>query len=303
MMKWVVRALLALGIALMTYRAAAGLGAVTALTDYQPWGLVKAVNIFTFATLAAGSFAVAASVYVFGLVRLRPLVRPALTMGFVGHSFVLVALLYDVGRPLDVWRVITNPQPHSALLWTAWCEVVYTSVMALELLPEYLKTQGGLSRSLSVVKVPLVILSASFAVVYQSTLGTLFLVSPHRVSPLWYSPHLPALFFLSALAAGLGMLIMESYISDRAGRRPAEPAVTRYLAGSMCFVLAVYLVLRLSDLYTRGMFACAGVGCGRVQAVWLGTEIIAGAGIPFLIRPRLLDVGAVVLAVAALEAA
>jgi len=283
MKKAIISILLLLGLALMVYRAVEGLGAVTALSDYQPWGLVKAVNIFTGAALAAGSFVVAAMVYVFGLTRMRPLVRPALLIGFIGHTFVLIALLYDVGRPLDVWRIITNPQPHSALMWTAWCEVTYTTAMLLELLPDWLGGRGAPAGLVSKLKAPLVIVSAALAVVYQSTLGTLYLASPHRISPLWYDGSLPALFFLSAVAAGLGVLIINALIGGRPGDgRPDSDTVTN-LSVAMGVVLTAYLCLRAGSIFYSGIFTCVSPGCDGRQMLWFIAEVTIGGALPAIL--------------------
>lgn len=280
-MRKIVNILLALGIALVLYRVFAGLGAVTALSDAQPWGLVKAVNIFTGAALAAGSFTIASLVYVFGLRHQRPLVRPALLIGFVGHSFVLVALLYDVGRPLDVWRIITNPQSHSALLWTAWCELAYTSVMLVELLPDFMKKGGAAAHSAERLKPYLTVIAAALAVVYQSTLGTLYLAAPHRISPLWYSSTLPAQFFVSAVLAGLAMVILESYASDRACRRLFDIDYIKGLGWTMFGLIIVYLALRLGDLFMAGLLVCAmGRECFGGNFAWYIGELGLGFALP-----------------------
>jgi len=280
-MRRAVNILLVLGAAIVVYRAFAGLGAVTALSDAQPWGLVKAVNIFTGAALAAGSFTVAAAVYVFGLRHMKQLVRPALLMGFIGHGFVLLALLYDVGRPLDVWRIITNPQSHSALLWTAWCELAYTTVMFVELLPDITGKRTGLIRAVERAKPALVVFAATLAVVYQSTLGTLFLASPHRISPLWYSPTLPAQFFVSAAAAGLAAVVFEAYASDRACRRLFDIDYIKGIGWIMFGLLVIYLTLRLGELFMAGALICAmGTSCLGGHPVWLAFELGLGFALP-----------------------
>ena len=51
---------------------------------------------------------------------------------------------------------------------------------------------------------------------HQSSLGGLFLMAPTKLHPLWYSPFIPAYFFISSIAAGLSMVIVESALSHRA---------------------------------------------------------------------------------------
>ena len=57
---------------------------------------------------------------------------------------------------------------------------------------------------------------------HQSSLGSLYLIVPAKLHPLWYSSLLPLFFFISAVGAGLGMVILESYLSGRAFGRELE---------------------------------------------------------------------------------
>ena len=52
-------------------------------------------------------------------------------------------------------------------------------------------------------QMPLLLIAAGimFSTLHQSTLGSLFLIVD-KLSPLWYSPFLPVIFFTSAVAAG-----------------------------------------------------------------------------------------------------
>ena len=43
---------------------------------------------------------------------------------------------------------------------------------------------------------------------HQSSLGTMWLITPEKLHPLWYTPLLPILFFISAVAVGPLMLIL-----------------------------------------------------------------------------------------------
>ena len=65
---------------------------------------------------------------------------------------------------------------------------------------------------------------------HQSSLGGLFLVVPGRLNPIWYSPLLPALFFVSAIAAGMGMIVIESRLSERLLGHKADHSLLASLA-------------------------------------------------------------------------
>ena len=66
----------ALGV-LTIARFANGLGVTTSLTDSTPWGFWIAFDVMAGVALAAGGFVLAGSVYIFGLEKYRPFVRPA----------------------------------------------------------------------------------------------------------------------------------------------------------------------------------------------------------------------------------
>ena len=61
----------------------------------------------------------------------------------------------------------------------------------------------------------LTILGLCLSTLHQSSLGALFLMMPHRVHPLWYSGYVPIFFFVSAIAAGLSMVIVEGGLAHR----------------------------------------------------------------------------------------
>ena len=94
---------------------------------------------------------------------------------------------------------------------------------------------------------------------HQSSLGSLFLMAPGKLHPLWYSPYLPVFFFVSSIAAGLAMVIVESRISHRLFHDRTEPArrvdVDRIALGlgrAAAVVLFAYVFLRLQGVAEAG---------------------------------------------------
>jgi Ni/Fe-hydrogenase subunit HybB-like protein len=88
---------------------------------------------------------------------------------------------------------------------------------------------------------------------HQSSLGTVFLIVPQKLHPLWYSKFLPLFFFVSAIIAGFAMVIFESFLSYRFMRRELEMSILRDLARVEVVLLAVYLTMRFQDLLSRGV--------------------------------------------------
>jgi len=88
---------------------------------------------------------------------------------------------------------------------------------------------------------------------HQSSLGTLYLIMPNKLHPFLYSPLLPVFFYLSAIGIGLAMTIFESFMSSKYFHRELELPLLTSLGRVLAVVLSVYLVLKLEDLYHRGV--------------------------------------------------
>ncbi len=257
-----------------------GLGPSTALSDQFPWGLWVGFDVLCGVGLAAGGFAITATVYLFHLERFRPVVRPTVLTAFLGYLLVVFALLYDLGRPYRIWHAIVMWNPHSVMFEVAWCVMLYTAVLTAEFLPVVFEGLNWM-RAASLIKkfsVPLVVLGVILSTLHQSSLGSLYLIVPHKLHPLWYSPLLPVFFFLSSVAAGLGMVIFESFLSYRAFRKRLELDLLEDLARTAAVVLAVYLVLRLEALGAQGSLHHLVLRQAETYYFWM--EIALGAVLP-----------------------
>jgi Ni/Fe-hydrogenase subunit HybB-like protein len=236
-----------------------GLGATTNLSDRFPWGVWIGFDILCGVGLAAGAFTLMAVVHIFNIHRFEPIVRPTVLTGFLGYLFVSLALLYDLGQPWRIWHAIIYWNPHSVMFEVAWCVMLYTSVLALEFAPivfERLRIDWA-RRVLRAVSTPLVILGVVLSTLHQSSLGSLFLIVPEKLHPLWYTPSLPVLFYISAIGGGLGMIILESHLSGRAFGRELEMDLLEPLGRAMVAVLGLYGVLRLQLLHSSGALPLA----------------------------------------------
>ena len=209
--------------AVAAVRYAYGLGLTTALTDLTPWGLWIGLDVMAGVALAAGGFVIAATVYVFHLERYHALVRPAVLTAFLGYVAVVLGLLVDLGRPWNIWRMTVHWQPTSALFEVGWCVMLYLTVLTLEFAPVVFE---GLrwNRAFALLKratLPLVIVGIALSTLHQSSLGTLLVIAPERLHPLWYSPILPLLFLVSAIGLGLATVVVEDVTSTWLYRRAA----------------------------------------------------------------------------------
>ncbi len=249
--------IVAAGLYATVVRYARGLGAATNLSDAFPWGLWIGFDMLVGVGLAAGGFVVAATVHVFKLEKYEEIARPTILTAFLGYLLVIVALLFDLGRPWNIWHPIIMWNPHSVMFEVGWCVMLYTTVLALEFSP-LLFERFGLHFPLRVVRriyVPLVILGVLLSTMHQSSLGTLYVIVPDKLHDLWYTPMLPVFFFLTAVAAGLCMTIFESFMSFRAFGKRLEAELLQGLGRVAVVVLAVYAVWKTEDLAARGAIA------------------------------------------------
>jgi Ni/Fe-hydrogenase subunit HybB-like protein len=182
------------GLIVTVLRFTKGLGAVTNLSDYNPWGIWISFDLLVGVALAAGGFVTSSAVYIFGMKKFHSAVRPAILTGFLGYAMVVVALHYDVGQP---WRLpypfIMQQGTTSLLFEVAACVALYLTVLFLEFSPAALEWLGLKKLRNILIKLTLVltIFGVVLSTLHQSSLGALFLIAPSKLHPLWYSPYIP----------------------------------------------------------------------------------------------------------------
>jgi Ni/Fe-hydrogenase subunit HybB-like protein len=257
-----------------------GLGAVTNLSDRFPWGLWVGFDVLCGVGLAAGAFTLTAIVHIFNLRRFEPIVRPTVLTGLLGYLLVIAGLAFDLGQPWRIWHALVFWNPHSVMFEVAWCVMLYTTVLALEFSPvvfEGLRLERP-QRILRAVSTPLVIVGVILSTLHQSSLGSLYLIVPGKLHPLWYTPLLPYLFFISAIGAGIGMTILESYLSKRAFGRHLEMDLLEPLARGMVVALGVYGLVRLIVVVQNG--AVAALRSPGYEGSMFLLEVVVGVLLP-----------------------
>jgi Ni/Fe-hydrogenase subunit HybB-like protein len=279
----VLGALVVIGVAVALWRFAFGIGAISNLNNSYPWGLWISLDLLCGVALGAGAFTMAATVYIFNLEQFRPLVRPSILTGFLGYVMVVLALLVDLGRPERIWHMMIYQNGHSVLLEIGLCVMLYTTVLTLEFVPVVLE-RFRLAKAIHIlhtVTLPLVILGVVLSTLHQSSLGSLYLIMPEKLNPLWYSPLLPVFFFNSAVAVGLAMVIFESWVSARAFHRGLETHLLSKLAQAVPYVLGLYLLLKLGDLAVEGKLNLL-FQSGLFSFLFL-TELLVGGVLPIVL--------------------
>jgi len=303
----VLLALMAVGLAFAAARFFFGIGKVANLNNQFPWGIWIGIDVASGVALAAGGFTTGAIAYVFNRDQYHAVIRPALLTAMLGYTFVVLGLLVDIGRYWNITSPIFNWNGNSVLFEVAMCVMIYLNVLYIEFIPivvERFKGRvnlpGPLARLnnsaesllgfaetvLGKVMFFFIIAGIVLSCLHQSSLGSLMLIAPYKVHPLWYTPILPLLFLLSAFAAGYPMVTFESILVSKSfGRRP-EMEVLTPLAKFMPLLMGIYLAFKIGDMLVRGTYVYLLDGTFQTNAFVV--EVLFGVVLPFvlLLFPR-----------------
>jgi len=280
--------LMAAGLYATFIRFTRGLGASTHLSDQFPWGIWISFDVLCGVMLAAGGFTLTAAVHILNIKRMHSIIRPTILTAFLGYILVCAALMFDLGKPYNIWHPLIMRNPHSVMFEVAYCVMLYTTVLALEFSPIVLE-RFNLQKPLKVVRavlIPLVILGVLLSTLHQSSLGTLYLIVPEKLHPFWYSPLLPVFFFLSAIAVGLAMTIFESSLSSRHFGLQLELPVLQELGRVLVVVLGIYGILRFEDLANRGALRLALRPGYEMYLFWLEMSLAIFLPLLLLLQPK-----------------
>ncbi|MEI7436545.1 MAG: Ni/Fe-hydrogenase cytochrome b subunit [bacterium] len=271
----ILTALMLTGLGCGLYRMLFGLGAATNLTDQYPMGLWIGVDVATGVALAAGGFTSSALVYLFQREHFHALVRPALLTAALGYTFVAIGLLFDLGRWYNVWHPMLPSmwQGNSVLFEVGICVMCYLTVLYIEFIPIVcerfigrVKLPGKLSRlndqtdlllrllkyALEKVMFVFILAGITLSCLHQSSLGTMMVIAPYKMHPLYASQISPVFFLTSAMAVGLAMVTFESMLAARSFDRKPEMQMLTPLARIFAFLLGLYIVIKFSDMLYRG---------------------------------------------------
>ena len=293
-----------LGILTYLYRMIFGLGAATNLNNQYPWGIWISIDVATGVALAAGGFTTAALVHIFHKERYHAVVRPALLTAMLGYTFVVIGLLADLGRYYNVWHPMIPMmwQGNSVLFEVGICVMIYLTVLYIEFVPVAvdrfkgrINLPGPLSMlnrlgefGITLAEKTLVKFIAIFIVagvvlscLHQSSLGTLMIIAPTKMHPLWYTPISPLLFLLSAIAVGFPMVIFESLLEARSFKIEPERELLSSIAAYIPLTLGLYPAVKIVDLTLRN--AWPYLLQGSLQSNMYIIEIGIGVILPLIL--------------------
>ncbi len=249
---------IATGVGVMVYRLFFGLGPATNLSDNYPWGLWIGFDILVGIALAAPGLTLGTAVHLFGMKEYHHFVRPAILSSLLGYIFAVFALLFDLGRYYRIPYLLGWSWGFTSILFLiGWHFFLYINICLIEWSPalfEWLNLRKW-REFFSKLAIWATIFGVIIAGGHQSALGGLYLVVPGKLHPLWYSTLLPVFFLLSAIFAGISMVIVESTITHKVFKRHLrdfdEAKYNRLIVGlgkATASALFIYLILKVFDL-------------------------------------------------------
>ncbi|MDH4183962.1 MAG: polysulfide reductase NrfD [Nitrospinota bacterium] len=272
--------ILSMGLWLLGTRFIFGLGSVTHASNLDPWGLLIGWGLFVGVPLSATGFVITTAYYIFGYKALKPYVRVAVLTGLLGYLFAVIYLLIDLGRP---WRIyypmFISFGPASVLFLVAWHVALYTMVQALEFSPTVLEwlVARRVKRWAMRITVAMTIFGIILSTLHQSALGALFLLTPAKIHPLWYSTYMPVFYLVSSVYAALAFVMLVIYLTarllkERCGDEylASLDSITLSLAGGAAVSLYVYVALKIIGVAHDDLWGMLGDAYGTLFMVEVG---------------------------------
>ena len=296
----IILALIAInGLIFLGIRFLYGVGEVTNLNQQYPWGIWNAINKAGGVALAACGFITAAIGHIMHREHYHRIVRPALLLAMLGYTFVGMAVFIDIGRWYYIWHPMIMWNANSALFEVGICVMIYLTVLYIEFLPVVCERFIGrvnlpsilkifnkpidtllraLERWLSGTMFVFIIAGVVLSTLHQSSLGTLMVIAGQKIHPLWQTPILPLLFFLSALAVGFPMVIFQSLIAARSFKLDNGLPILSRLGTLITPLLGFYLAFKIGDIFIRESFVY--LKTFSFQSAMFYIEVVIGVIIP-----------------------
>jgi len=292
---------MAAGAVTVLARFIGGIGYVSNLSTARPWGIWIGIDVASGVALAAGGFTTAFLAHILGRHYYEPVIRPALLTAMLGYTFVVLGLMVDIGRSWAIWKPMVYWNPHSVLFEVAMCVMFYLNVLYIEFLPILVeqfkgrvKMPGPLAaldgvaenllgladRILPRIMWFFIIAGVVLSCMHQSSLGSLMLIAPTKLHPLWYTPILPLLFLVSAVTVGYPMVVFETTLATASLKLDPEMKILSPLTRITIFLLGTYLALKIGDMVIRGTYVYLLDGTAQTNAFLV--EMICGIIIPWI---------------------
>lgn len=254
------------GAVLVICRLFLGLGSVSAMNDGYAWGIWKPLNVVTFTGIGAGAYAMGLLTYVFNRWRYHSLLRSTVVVGAMAYTLGGTSVLIDLGRWWNLWVTFYPPlyNLNSVLLEVAICVMAYCGVLWIELTPPVLEharrmkfkpisrmAQTGLPYVRKALPI-IIAIALLLPTMHQSSLGGLYMITPTKLHPLWYTHWISGLFLLTCLTMGFGSVVVVENLTSMNYPRKMDQRLLSRMAPVPAMVTLAYFTIRLIDLGMSG---------------------------------------------------
>jgi formate-dependent nitrite reductase membrane component NrfD len=239
------------------------------------WNYVITFYLFA-AGMSAGALLIALVAEIVDYDKYRHIVRIGSLISPFPITFGIVCLVFDLERPYYFWKLLTTIQYTSVMSIGSWILVFFCCISYTNF---YLRIKGD--RLKAIIKILGLILSLGVA------LYTGILISILNARPLWNSPFIPILFFISAIIDGnavicIGLyLIKKDVITEIIFR---QNKIFLYLIDvSMLSILIISMIFFVSGVSTKDSSSAVSVILTGAYSVYFWIFVIfTGVIIPLI---------------------
>ena len=173
------------------------------------------------------------------------------------------------------WHPIVMWNHRSVLFDVCVCIITYTAVLTFEFAPAVIEKvpwkrfRETVLRYHHKILIGMVLAGVLLSSMHQSYLGGLYLIASGKLHPLWYSPYMHAMFYLSAIPAGLALTVMAIYLCMRSLNVRIDFSILSDCGRMIQLLLVVFAFFKVLDLTANHAFGHAFQRTSEAGYFWL----------------------------------
>lgn len=273
---------------------------LTHMQNAYSWGLYISGLAF-FVGNAAGGLVISASIYLFGVKKLKPLAKLGALTALANVTAAMLIVLPDIGQPLRLYYMLLHPNFMSPLVWDIIVLSLYTLLSAVYLYVLMLPDLTGKLAFLSIKVADPAAFSEKWAkriapVALLFAIGihviTAWIFSTQGAREWWHSPAMAPDFVAVAIAVGSTVVLLAGALAY--GTAPKYQEAYRTLGLIIFIAVCVHLFLMINDLVIHAWYGTSetrriiDITLGRFTAAHLFEVIAPLAGAILLMLPSVL---------------
>lgn len=214
---------------------------VTGMRDTFTWGLYIQNFIF-FVGLSAGGLIIYSSIHLFNAKTFEPISRLSVLQAGVCVLLAMLFVIVDLGMPQRVYRFLLTPNVRSIFVYDATILNLYFILCIIDLWVMITKRGNErLALTMTLISLPAAILLHSI---------TAWVLGFAKARELWHSALMAPLFISSAIASGLGLLILMVLAVQRFTKVQFKDEMYNNLAKLLATVIIIDLFFLFAEIIT-----------------------------------------------------